>query len=236
MDWAESLALDAPRSTAVKRPRQNRCTPLGTIEATHHKGALMGNRGDLHAADGTLVRRWRSQRWLSCVLDGAGWKAPMDKPGHYFPLFFYDEAVALAAGHRPCGQCRPDALAAFIAGWKEGHGFAARDWVPLREIDRACHQARISEHAARQNVKLSDMPEGAFVLAPEIDHRPMLVFADHVWPWQHAGYGEPTPRYRVQTDCIQLTPAPMVAVLRLGYLPFLSPDLQRVAKQVAGQK
>lgn len=136
MDRAEGLPPDAPCGSAVKRPRQNRVTPFGTIEATSYKGALMGNRGDLHAPDGTLGRQWRSRRWLSCALDGNGWKAPMDTPGHYYPLFFHDEAVALAAGHRPCGACRPDALATFIAAWKAGHGFDAHDWVPLREIDR----------------------------------------------------------------------------------------------------
>jgi hypothetical protein len=93
----------------------------------------MGNRGDLHAPDGSLGRQWRSRRWISCLLDnGDGWKAPMDEPGHYYPLFFHDETVALAAGHRPCGECRPDALTAFMAAWKAGHGIAAHEWVSLR--------------------------------------------------------------------------------------------------------
>ena len=229
MDRAESLALDAPRRFAVKRPRQNRVTPFGLIEATHHKGTLMGNRGDLHAEDGTLGRQSRSQRWLSCVLDGGGWKAPMDKPGHNYPLFFHDEAVAIAAGHRPCGQCRPSALAAFIAAWKIGHGLDDRDWVPLRHIDQACHRARIRERTARLKKHLPDMPDGSFVLLPEIEHRPLLVFAGDLWPWQHGGYGERVPRHRAPANCIQITPEPMVAALRVGYSPIVTPNLQRVA-------
>jgi hypothetical protein len=34
-------------------------------------------------------------------------------PGHYTELFFLDGATALAAGHRPCAQCRRDRFNAF---------------------------------------------------------------------------------------------------------------------------
>jgi len=229
MDQAESLALDAPSDATVKRPRQNRCTPLGAIEATPHKGTLMGNRGDLHAVDGTLGRPWRSERWLSCVLDGGGWKAPMDTPGHNYPLFFYDEAVALAAGHRPCGQCRASALAAFIVAWKVGHGFDQHEWVALKQIDHACHRARVAERRARLHKHLFDMPDGSFVLSPEIESRPLLVCADHLWPWQHGGYSEPIPRRMAPAGCIQVTPEPLVATLRAGYSAVASANLQLVA-------
>ena len=30
----------------------------------------------------------------------------MWEPGRWTPLFFWDEAVAFAAGHRPCALCR----------------------------------------------------------------------------------------------------------------------------------
>jgi hypothetical protein len=43
----------------VQSPRRNRITPFGEIEATKHRGALMGNRGVLHANDGTLGRVWK---------------------------------------------------------------------------------------------------------------------------------------------------------------------------------
>lgn len=230
MDRTEGLPLDAPCGSAVKRPRQNRCTPWGTIEATHHKGTLMGNRGDLHAPDGSLGRQWRSRRWISCLLDtGDGWKAPMDEPGHYYPLFFHDEAVALAAGHRPCGECRPDALAAFIAAWKAAHGFNAHDWVSLSEIDRRCHQARVIESKCRRSVRPVELPEGVFVAAREIDRRPLLKFAGSFWPWQHGSYGEPIVQGVMPSKCVLLTPSPMVAALNAGYVAMVSSDLQRVA-------
>lgn len=40
--------------------------------------------------------------WISCVLDWrGGWRDVMP-PGRWTPLFFLDEATALAAGHRSC--------------------------------------------------------------------------------------------------------------------------------------
>jgi len=38
-------------------------------------------------------------------------------PGLYTELFFLDEAVALAAGHRPCAECRRDDYTRFRAAW-----------------------------------------------------------------------------------------------------------------------
>lgn len=38
-----------------------------------------------------------------------GWRHPLDQPHRWTPLFFLDDAVALAAGHRPCALCRRDA-------------------------------------------------------------------------------------------------------------------------------
>ena len=35
------------------------------------------------------------------------------RPGRWTPLFFLDDAVALAAGHRPCGECRYTAYRAY---------------------------------------------------------------------------------------------------------------------------
>ena len=37
-------------------------------------------------------------------------------------LFFLDEATALAAGHRPCGECRYRDYQAFKDAWAVAHG------------------------------------------------------------------------------------------------------------------
>ncbi len=78
----------------------------------------MGNRGGrLHRDDQTLDgSRWKSKRWLICVCEFKGRRR--DVWGRYYTeLFFLDEPTALAAGHRPCFECRRQAAKAFIAAF-----------------------------------------------------------------------------------------------------------------------
>src|SRR5262245_21991456 len=74
------------------------------IIATPDRGTFMGNRGVLHDADGRIRRAWQLKRWIVCVLEFKGQKRQVLMPGHYPELFFLDEAIALAAGHRPCAE------------------------------------------------------------------------------------------------------------------------------------
>lgn len=154
----------------------------------------------------------------------------MDTPGHYYKLFFHDETVALAAGHRPCGQCRPEALGAFITAWKLAHGMSRSDWIAVKDIDGEMHQARIRERRFRLRANLAELPCGTFVWKPELDCRPLLVFEGQLVPWEHGGFGPPIERTAAGGEVKVLTPSPMVSVLREGYAPILPPNLQRVAK------
>src|SRR5580658_8982867 len=96
-----------PAKERISRmPRQNRVTPFGYLSATPERGTFMGNRGVLHDSEGTIKRPWQVKRWLICVLEFRGRKRTVMTPGHYTELFFLDEATALAAGHRPCAECR----------------------------------------------------------------------------------------------------------------------------------
>src|SRR5579863_2821842 len=88
-------------------PRQNRVTPLGELIATPERGLVYGNRGCLHDADGRIRRPFQVRRWIACTLEFRGRRrSPLMMPGRYTELFFLDEATALAAGHRPCAECR----------------------------------------------------------------------------------------------------------------------------------
>lgn len=91
-------------------------TPFGEIVAIGQRGLFMGNRGSLHQ-DRTIVRRWQVRRWITCLLEFKGWVAPKWEPGRWTPLFFWDEAVALAAGHRPCALCRRGDFDAWLDAW-----------------------------------------------------------------------------------------------------------------------
>ena len=99
-------------------PLQNRVTPFSTIEAVPHRGLFMGNRGRLHDDHRRLVTTgWRSRAWLICLLEFRGRHRTVMAPRRYTELFFLDEAVALAAGHRPCAECRRPAFRAFMTAW-----------------------------------------------------------------------------------------------------------------------
>ena len=92
------------------RPLQNRVDPFGELHAVPERGGLMGNRGGrLHRDDRTLSgSRWKTKHWIICVCAFKGRRR--DVWGNiYTELFFLDEPTALAAGHRPCFECRRQA-------------------------------------------------------------------------------------------------------------------------------
>jgi hypothetical protein len=211
---ADGLAKNFRGSGMIERPRRNRVTPFGYIEATPHRGKFMGNRGDLHANDGTVCRTWMLRRWISCTLHSpAGRRVTFDTPGCYTPLFFADEVTALAAGHRPCASCRRPAYEAFRAGWQDA--FAEKR--SAFEIDDVLHRARVD--AANGKVtfvaSLCDLPDGVFVVDERSPTTALLLRARGLYPWSHAGYGKPLSMVGNRLVRV-LTPAPIVSVLRTG--------------------
>ena len=199
---------------------QNRVLPTGDITADPARGTLTGNRGILHDDHHRLATaRWRHPHWISCSLE---WKdtrrAPMT-PGTWTELFFLDEAVAMAAGHRPCALCRRAAFRGFQAAWARGTGLPA----DAPAIDRALHAARVTKgrRQLRHEAPLAALPEGTFILW---DNAPHLVRADHLHPFAPAAYGPPLPRSDASVTV--LTPAPMVAALAAGYVPLMHPSAE----------
>lgn len=87
-------------------PLRNRVDPWGDLHAAGGRGMFTGNRGCLVDDSGEVVRHHRGSLWITCLTEYRGWRSPLTRPGRWTPIFFLDEAVALAAGHRPCGLCR----------------------------------------------------------------------------------------------------------------------------------
>jgi hypothetical protein len=52
------------------------------------------------------VRFSDGRRWIACLTAFPGRRRTPMTPRRYTELFFLDEATALAAGHRPCWECR----------------------------------------------------------------------------------------------------------------------------------
>jgi hypothetical protein len=207
-----------PSPASEVAPAQNRVTPLGDVVAVRGRGAWMGNRGRLHDAEGTrAVRRHHVGRaWITCVLDFRDRTVQQWHPGHYTPLFFLDEAVALAAGHRPCGECRRDDYVAFR---DRVAATAGLDRLGAPDLDRILHEERWdARHRVRRLhvADWADLPDGAFVVHGEA---PARVAGDVLLPWLASyAYGPPLPRPRSGPAAV-ITPASTVDALRRGYRP-----------------
>ncbi|MFO1105585.1 MAG: hypothetical protein U1E34_05760 [Amaricoccus sp.] len=197
-------------------PLQNRCAPDGSLQAVPVRGLFLGNRGGrLHRDDGTLgPARWRSRAWICCRLAFRDRHRPVMGPG-YTEIFFLDEATALAAGHRPCYECRRAEARAFATAWGRAQG------VPppaAPEIDRILHAERLGP---RIPVPAASVPPGAiFAHAGAWQLRT----AAGMRPWSFAGYGAEAPLPVARVTC--LTPPATCAALAAGYAPHLHPSVR----------
>jgi len=197
-------------------PERNRVTPTGDIVAIPLRGAWLGNRGILHR-DQDIVRFHASALWITCALSFKGWRAPNWEPHRWTALFFHDEAVAFAAGHRPCALCRRPAYNAFREASARGRAVPV---TSAAELDKQLHGERIVRGTHRRRLhpsEWSSLPAGTFVL---VDDEPRLVLDDAVVPWTVRGYGAPQRRPRSGNVDV-LTPPSTVAALRAGYQPQL---------------
>src|SRR4051812_35478757 len=124
------------RAHTAHMPRPNRVDPWGDAHAVPERGMFTGNRGVLVGSDPTpgadrIVRHHRGNLWIICVTAFRGRRHPLDAPHVWTPLFFLDDAVGLAAGHRPCGFCRRDDHIAY----RDAVGRAEGASAPLRATD-----------------------------------------------------------------------------------------------------
>jgi hypothetical protein len=95
-------------------PLKNRVDPFKLLHAVPQRGAWFGNRGCIHDKHGQVKWLQKTDRWIICELEFKNRKRPLLQPGKYTELFFMDEATALAAGHRPCMECRRPAAKQFL--------------------------------------------------------------------------------------------------------------------------
>jgi hypothetical protein len=194
----------------------NRVSPFGEIAAIDQRGLFMGNRGSIHR-DRAIVRPWQVRRWITCELEHKGWVAPKWEPGRWTPLFFWDEAVALAAGHRPCALCRHADFVRWMDAWHAATGDRPR----VDPMDRQLHADRVTGTREQRHHQRPwpDVPEGAFV---RVAAGAALALSDRLVSWRprQEGYGDPVRRPTAGMADV-LTPRSTVAVLQHGYVPVL---------------
>ncbi len=203
-------------------PRQNRVTPYGDLIAVADRGMLWGNRGRLHDPEGNLVRYSTGKAWAICVLDFKGRRRELWAPGNLTELFFLDEATGLAAGHRPCGECRNRAYRAFKVAWAVAH---PGDELNAPGIDARLHADRLSAPGVKRTylTPLDTLTDGAMI---DLDGQPWLVTGDELAAWSPGGYRQHRPR-PADREVTVLTPRATVATLAVGYQPEVHPTAYR---------
>ncbi|OBA74225.1 hypothetical protein A5641_28900 [Mycobacterium sp. 1554424.7] len=193
-------------------PARNRISPLGEIIAAPGRGAWMGNRGRLHEGRGTreTVRNHQHKTWITCALSFRGRRVAQWEPGRYTPLFFLDEAVALAAGHRPCAECRHRSYREYRRLWGQTHSGAT---PYAKDIDAQLHVERTG--TAGHRVGWNTLPDRVFVAT---ESAPAVVVGDHLalWNREHYCYGAKLARPTTGAAVV-ITPPSNVAILRAGY-------------------
>lgn len=223
-ELGHALKALGPSAPAIGHaPRQNRVDPMGEIVSDPARGALMGNRGGrLHDEEGALTRRrWASKAWIACRTAFKDRRRSVMGAG-YTELFFLDEATALAAGHRPCFECRRADALAFAAAWAAAHNLAAPPKAP--EMDAALHVERLApapngrrKQKRLWRAELADLPAGAMIrLWGEL----WLVEEGWLWRWRFSGYDHALERSGLERTlgAVEVaTPPSMVAALAAGY-------------------
>ncbi len=142
-------------------------------------------------------------------------------PGCYTELFFLDEATALAAGHRPCAECRREDFNRFKSAWIKGNahfGFTTK--TRIGEIDSILQKERVRLNRDKVTYKkqLGNLPDGTFVTLPGQPEVASLIWKGELKAWTPAGY-KSGPLYSSNLMVTVLTPASSVNALRSGYVP-----------------
>lgn len=200
-------------------PLQNRVNPFGDIVAIAQRGQFMGNRGIIHdpVTRTLLRRRWTNKAWIVCRCDFGARRREVMSRRSWTELFFLDEAVAFAAGHRPCYYCRRDAALEFAGAWCRAHSL---NTVTAAHIDTVLHVQRLE--SGRQRVHAlpgPELPDGAMVVSAG---DACLVAQGKMFRWTEAGYEKAATRPAQGL----LTPPAIVATLRAGYRCRLHPALE----------
>jgi len=208
---------------------QNRVDPFGQIHGVAARGLFTGNRGIIHdPATKTLTgRRWTTRAWIICACaykgrrrdvmgtngrnGGAGWTE----------LFFLDEVTALAAGHRPCFECRREAAKAYAGAF--GRAFdVAKPTVQM--MDARLHAERLASArgfgVSMEVEDVAQLPDGAMIFDGE---RAYALRDGRAFSWSFEGYCDGIPLSAFGGRIVVITPATTIAVLRQGYEPVWHP-------------
>lgn len=207
-------------------PLQNRVTPFGDLVAVADRGLMFGNRGVLHDLERRVVRYSQGRRWLVCQLEFRGRRRTIMRPGSYTELFFLDEATALAAGHRPCAECRYRDYQEFRRYWATAHVDPSGKLPSAEQIDARLHRDRLAATGVRKTYRdeIATLADGVFIVH---DGEAWLLWRSALLRWAPGGYDR---RYARPThgQVTVLTPRVTSHTIAAGYAPAVHPSAQSV--------
>jgi hypothetical protein len=202
-------------------PRRNRVDPWGDLHAVSARGLFTGNRGCIVDEREQVVRHHRSSTlWITCLTEFRDWRVPLARPNRWTPIFFLDDAVALAAGHRPCATCRRDMYRAYRD--------AVDPALHAVELDRRLSAERLRRGSGIDRGRdrktwpahLESLPDGTVIIGA--DGQARLVRADRMLAFSFGGWMRP--EARPLTGAVEvLTPPTSVRALANCFTPVLHP-------------
>ena len=200
-------------------PLQNRVTPFGDVVAVPQRGLFTGNRGIIHdpSTRTLLTRRWASKAWLICVCEYKNVRRQVMATRSWTELFFLDEATGLAAGHRPCFECRRTVANEFRAAWQVGNSMG---WQKASQMDVVLHGERLdgrSKRVHRSDRPISSLPDGAMFTDGNDAY---LSLGGRSLKWSAEGYSVAPRDFPIVN---LLTPPSSLRALEAGYRPVLHP-------------
>lgn len=201
--------------------------PLGDLHAVPQRMQFTGNRGCLADDSRTITRHHNGALWIICVTEFRGWRHPLDQPRRWTPIFFLDDAVALAAGHRPCALCRRDEYRSYRDALTTALGRGQP--VLASEINARLNSERLRRgHGLSRGLDrrlwtaaLNDLPDGSVVLGETGEA--LLVRGKNTFAFSFDGWMRPQPRPLGVTVEV-ITPPTSVVAMQHGFKPVLHPS------------
>jgi hypothetical protein len=136
--------------------------------------------------------------------------------GKFTELFFLDDATALAAGHRPCAECRRADYNRLTELWSRIHP----EQRGADSIDAQLHSERLVARTGERRLHdapYRELPDGAFVLR---GGRPCLVLGRWLLDWSPGAYRDRHRRPATGRATL-ITPPSLLALLRSGWTPIV---------------
>ena len=205
-------------------PLQNRITPLGEIIFSAQRGTFTGNRGVIHNADKKIVRQHALKAWITCRLEYKNAHREVMTPNRWTELFFWDEATAFAAGHRPCAYCRNTDFKKFKSLWLKANKdiFKIED-ESMKFIDTLLHTERLTIQREKnfQTAPLNTLPKGVFIKREALEIAAYLWWQNQLFLWTEKGYTL-IENFSETEKVFVLTPPSIVSTFKQGYVPIVN--------------